>query len=178
MRFQWSSKRIDNLKILFEAGLSAAQIAGELGGDLTRNAVIGKIHRLGLSGRAKSPAPASREAKPRRERKVSQYLRQNAKPNYRGQHVAAVAMLPDAAPAPTPEVIPIHQRVALMELTDAVCHWPVGDPLQPEFHFCGGRAINGMPYCAHHCRIAYEPAREPQRSRRGFRPGRHLYGWA
>src|SRR5205085_7702263 len=62
----WSDDRVEQLKKLWEAGLSASQIAAELG-NVTRNAVIGKVHRLGLSGRAKSPssaAPRPRKARP------------------------------------------------------------------------------------------------------------------
>ena len=54
----WSDDRVEQLKKLWEAGLSASQIAAELG-NVTRNAVIGKVHRLGLSGRAKSPSSAA-----------------------------------------------------------------------------------------------------------------------
>jgi len=62
----WSDDRVEQLKKLWEGGLSASQIAAELG-NVTRNAVIGKVHRLGLSGRAKSPssaAPASARPAP------------------------------------------------------------------------------------------------------------------
>src|SRR5207249_7827152 len=62
----WSDDRVEQLKKLWESGLSASQIAAELG-NVTRNAVIGKVHRLGLSGRAKSPstaAPRQRKARP------------------------------------------------------------------------------------------------------------------
>ena len=61
----WTDERVELLKKLWADGLSASQIAAELGG-ITRNAVIGKVHRLGLSGRAKSPsssAPRPRKAR-------------------------------------------------------------------------------------------------------------------
>ncbi len=54
----WTDERVETLKKLWTEGLSASQIAAELGG-ITRNAVIGKVHRLGLSGRAKSPSSAA-----------------------------------------------------------------------------------------------------------------------
>jgi GcrA cell cycle regulator len=69
----WSDDRVEQLKKLWEAGLSASQIAAELG-NVTRNAVIGKVHRLGLSGRAKSPstaAPRQRKARPAQMVRVS-----------------------------------------------------------------------------------------------------------
>lgn len=154
----WTDDRVTRLKALWKDGLSAAQIAAELG-YVTRNGVIGKVHRLGLSGRAKAPS-GSRERSPRRPRIVSAVPRASRAPT-----ALAHAYQVEAAPEPTAfeNVIPLHQRVSLMELSDAVCHWPVGDPLEPDFHFCGGKALAGFPYCAHHSRVAYQPASARQR---------------
>jgi GcrA cell cycle regulator len=60
-------------------------------------------------------------------------------------------------------VVPMNQRLSLLELNEATCHWPVGDPSSPEFFFCGGRALPGLPYCAHHSRVAYQPAADRRR---------------
>lgn len=147
----WTDDRVTMLKNLWEKGLSASQIAAELG-NVTRNAVIGKVSRLGLCGtRAKCPADAGRHAhkvRPRR-RKVAIF-----RPRTALAHVAAVEAEPDHVEA---LVIPIHQRRSLLELNDAVCHWPVGNPGEADFHFCGGKALPSLPYCAHHSRIAYPP---------------------
>jgi GcrA cell cycle regulator len=62
-------------------------------------------------------------------------------------------------------VIPFSERVTIMELRDSMCRWPMGDPTTPEFRFCGGKAITGLPYCPHHSRIAYQPAAERRRER-------------
>jgi GcrA cell cycle regulator len=48
-------------------------------------------------------------------------------------------------------------------LNEATCHWPVGDPSSPDFFFCGGKALAGLPYCAHHSRVAYQPAADRRR---------------
>ena len=68
----------------------------------------------------------------------------------------------------------MSQRLSLLELNEATCHWPVGDPSSPEFFFCGGKALTGLPYCAHHSRVAYQPAadrrRHQRRSRRQGKP--------
>ena len=61
----WTDERVEQLKKMWLDGLSASQIAGELANGITRNAVIGKVHRLGLSGRVKSPAPASTRPRPK-----------------------------------------------------------------------------------------------------------------
>lgn len=52
-------------------------------------------------------------------------------------------------------LVPMSQRLSLLELTEATCHWPIGDPSSSEFFFCGGRTLTSLPYCAHHARMAY-----------------------
>jgi GcrA cell cycle regulator len=157
----WSDERVEQLKKLWEAGLSASQIAAELG-NVTRNAVIGKVHRLGLSGRAKSPssaAPRPRKARP------AQHMMRVSRPVSRGNtalaHVFEVELEPD--PIAYDNVVPMSQRLSLLELNEATCHWPVGDPASSDFFFCGGKALTGLPYCAHHSRIAYQPAADRRR---------------
>jgi len=151
----WSDDRVEQLKKLWEGGLSASQIAAELG-NVTRNAVIGKVHRLGLSGRAKSPssaAPRPRKARP------AQHMMRVSRPVSRGNtalaHAFEVEMEPD--PITYDNVVPMSQRLSLLE------HWPIGDPSSSEFFFCGGRALSSLPYCAHHSRIAYQPASDRRR---------------
>ena len=152
----WTDERVEALKKLWAEGLSASQIAAELGG-ITRNAVIGKVHRLGLAGRAKSPASAA--PRPRKARAASAMLR-ISRPALRGN--TALAQLYETDPDPQPEladnVIPLGQRRTLLELNDETCRWPIGDPGSPEFFFCGGQTITSLPYCAYHSRIAYQPA--------------------
>ena len=92
----WSDDRVDQLKKLWEAGLSASQIAAELG-NVTRNAVIGKVHRLGLSGRAKSPATAV--PRPRKARPAAQMMRVS-RPMSRGNTALAQAFEIELEPDP------------------------------------------------------------------------------
>lgn len=163
----WTDDRVEQLKKLWEAGLSASQIAAELG-NVTRNAVIGKVHRLGLSGRAKSPssaAPRPRKARP------AQHMVRISRPQSRGN--AALARIFETEPEPDPiafdNVVPLSQRRTLVELTEDTCRWPIGDPGSADFFFCGGKSLTGLPYCAHHSRVAYQPAtdrrRNPQKPR-------------
>src|ERR1700737_1276452 len=162
----WSDDRVEQLKKLWEAGLSASQIAAELG-NVTRNAGIGKVHRLGLSGRAKSPssaAPRQRKARP------AQHMMRVSRPVSRGNTALAHAFEVELEPDPIAydNVVPMSQRLSLLELNETTCHWPIGDPSSSEFFFCGGKALASLPYCAHHSRIAYQPASAPRpRSRRG-----------
>jgi GcrA cell cycle regulator len=160
----WTDDRVEQLKKLWESGLSASQIAAELG-NITRNAVIGKVHRLGLSGRAKSPSTAAP-----RQRKVRapQHMMRISRPMARGNTALAHAFEVETEPDPIAfdNVVPMNQRRTLLELTEDTCHWPVGDPGSSEFFFCGGKALGGLPYCAHHSRVAYQPAGDRRRDRR------------
>src|ERR1700732_5157754 len=144
----WSDDRVEQLKKLWEGGLSASQIAAELG-NVTRNAVIGKVHRLGLSGRAKSPssaAPRQRKARP------AQHMMRVSRPVSRGNtalaHAFDVEMEPD--PVAFDNVVPMSQRLSLLELNEATCHWPIGDPASSDFFFCGGKGPPRLPYFAPH----------------------------
>jgi GcrA cell cycle regulator len=144
---------------LWADGLSASQIAAELGG-ITRNAVIGKVHRLGLSGRAKSPSSSA--PRPRKARSSGHMMRVQ-RPQMRGN----TALAYDYQEDPEPELIeiPIEQRKTLLQLNEKTCHWPVGDPGSTEFFFCGGEA-NDSPYCSFHSRVAYQPASDRRRDKR------------
>lgn len=159
----WTDNRVEQLKKLWEAGLSASQIASELG-NMTRNAVIGKVHRLGLSGRAKSPSsgvPRQRKVRPARH-----MMRVN-RPVSRVQTALAQVFAVEAEPDPIvyDTVVPISQRASLLELNENNCHWPVGDPCNEDFFFCGGKSLSSLPYCAHHSRVAYQPPSDRRRSR-------------
>jgi GcrA cell cycle regulator len=140
----WSDARTDRLRVLFEAGRSAAEIAVDLGGGITRNAVIGKLHRIGLR-KDKKPKVA------RRPRDRVFRPRQPATPAIARQRVEEPVYCDDYVP-------PAEQRRSLLELDGTNCHWPIGHPGEPDFHFCGGEAFGPGPYCAHHARIAYVPA--------------------
>jgi GcrA cell cycle regulator len=162
----WTDERVEALKRLWSEGLSASHIAAELGG-VTRNAVIGKVHRLGLAGRAKSPTSSA--PRPRKPRSHGHMLRVS-RPSVRGNTALAHAFELDveAEPELVDNVIPMGQRRTLLELTEATCHWPIGDPGQPDFFFCGGQTVSGLPYCAYHSRVAYQPV-HMRRDRRPLR---------
>jgi GcrA cell cycle regulator len=159
----WTDERVERLKKLWADGLSASQIAGELGG-ITRNAVIGKVHRLGLSGRAKSSSSGT--ARPRKARAPG--MMRVPRSSMRGNTALAHAYEHDLEPEPEllDNVIPMGQRRTILELTEDTCHWPIGDPGSPEFFFCGGGTVNGLPYCSHHSRVAYQPASDRRRNPR------------
>src|SRR5450432_3745973 len=167
----WTDERVALLTKLWADGLSASQIAAELGG-ITRNAVIGKVHRLGLSGRAKSPsASAPRPRKARAHAHAHTHLMRVSRPAIRGN--TALAHAYDFEQEPEPElvdnIIPLGQRRTILELTEETCRWPIGDPGSTDFFFCGGQAGTGAPYCTFHSRVAYQPAGDRRRDRRPLR---------
>ena len=162
----WTDDRVELLAKLWGEGLSASQVAAALGGGVTRNAVIGKVHRLGLSGRAKAGAPAPQRAvakvRPPHQPRVDQGVRVPSREGDAGLRqnlpLADSRWSYDTA-------LPESQRVSILELRDSMCRWPIGDPSKPDFGFCGGQSVAGLPYCGHHCRIAYQPATERRRLR-------------
>lgn len=139
----WTDERVESLKKLWLEGLSASQIAKQLGG-ITRNAVIGKVHRLGLSGRAAPSKPARVVVRAPRPRPV-----------------AAPSLPRRLEVRPTPSLRPVLREEApgsatVLTLGSDSCRWPIGDPASREFSFCGQAADHG-PYCEHHAAVAYQP---------------------
>lgn len=165
----WTDERVDMLKKLWSEGLSASQIAGRLGG-VTRNAVIGKVHRLGLSGRAttsrmKTHRPRARIAGAQK-RQVKSRFAQSGNPAVRAlYHPEAEPFMPQAEEL----VIPLAERKSIQTLSESSCRWPIGDPQHSEFHFCGKGKVPGLPYCEHHARRAFQPP-QPRRRERDLVP--------
>jgi GcrA cell cycle regulator len=144
----WTDERVETLKKLWLDGLSASQIAKQLGG-VTRNAVIGKVHRLGLSGRAAPSHPSRTTFKtPRAPRPISM-------PAPRPR-----AMEPRAHHAPAPRAAPyvdLPGTATVLTLGAHMCKWPIGDPSSDDFTFCGRVSSDEGPYCIDHARMAYAP---------------------
>ncbi|MFA7429502.1 MAG: GcrA family cell cycle regulator [Rhodospirillaceae bacterium] len=120
----WTDERIEELKSLWSEGLTTGEIGKRLG--VSKNAVVGKAHRLGLKGR---PSPIKRAA------------------------TGAPAKPPRAKPAEAKQ--PPAKIRSVVDLSAHTCRWPIGDPREPGFHFCGAPSAPGKPYCAEHAAIAY-----------------------
>ncbi len=160
----WTDERVELLKKLWQDGLSASQIAAELGG-VTRNAVIGKVHRLGLSGRGQPTSSIKRQ-----RRTHSTGIRR-----LRPVTVGNLALksnldyLPEADLQPRKNVVvPIPLKLSIFQLNEHTCKWPIGDPGQDDFHFCGHDSLESGPYCEYHAGVAYQA---PEPRRRSRRPG-------
>jgi GcrA cell cycle regulator len=186
----WNDDRIEQLKQLWDKGVSASQIADQLGGGITRNAVIGKAHRLGLKARpspvktepskkavaAAAPAPAAAapaSAAPAAPAPTPQPAPTVARAPERP--LADEAVAEPVLDAPTPMVADAPQKsksnggkatkVTLLDLNDKICKWPIGHPGDEDFHFCGKPVNPGTPYCLEHCAVAYQ-AQLPRRDKR------------
>jgi len=181
----WTDERVELLKKMWGEGQSASQIAKELGG-VTRNAVIGKVHRLGLSNRSTTTATPKTEAKakaaPKPEAKPAA-PKERAQPKpapapaaaevkptnvtpLRRQIVPAGQPLPPQpsaneispeALARVSEVEKKAKKISLLDLTEKTCKWPVGDPATDDFWFCGLPSQAGKPYCEAHVGVAFQP---------------------
>jgi len=182
----WTDDRVALLKKMWKDGHSAADIAKELGKGVTRNAVIGKAHRMGLSGRPSpikgTPAPAAKpsakkakiseekelKAKKDKTPKVSKGEEAKVKPSKKDKALKAGKKSPSNLLEEAMEkddvllsnvnidTPPADGGVALIDLTERMCKWPYGDPREEGFTFCGRPAYPGKPYCADHVLVAYQ----------------------
>lgn len=135
----WTDEKIEDLKKLWAKGLSTAEIGRALG--VSKNAVVGKSHRLGLKPR---PSPIS------------------------GKPVEAAPVA--AKPKPKPKAKESEKIGDIIDLGPQMCRWPFGDPGDDDFHFCGRQVAAGKPYCAEHCSVAYvskSNSRDRDRDRSG-----------
>ena len=134
----WTEERIEQLKSLWTEGLSASHIAKLMGG-VSRNAVIGKVHRLGLSGRAMVPRP--------------ERIRLHGTP----RHCPRAHLPEPPIVEEDPVILEDGSFATVLTINDRMCRWPIGDPAENEFHFCGRKPKLASPYCEAHSRKAYQP---------------------
>jgi GcrA cell cycle regulator len=173
----WTDERVEKLKRLWSEGLSASQIAAQLGG-VSRNAVIGKVHRLNLPGRAKAGGTVATSRNNTAAKRPTSAPRA---PNYASRVTTRTVARTVGATVVKEEieveafeqveyrpssnvVVPIARRLGLTDLTERTCKWPVGDPLKEDFHFCGCEAPDSSPYCSYHARLAYQPVHDRRRA--------------
>jgi GcrA cell cycle regulator len=176
-KMPWTEDRVETLKKLWADGLSASQIAAKLGMGVTRNAVIGKVHRLNLAGRVTAP----RNQAPRAARKAPgtggpSIPRSPSAPSMPTAGATALKSYaqtqasPRLAPLPEPKPLRLVEsskdgRITILHLSDKTCKWPIGDPTHDDFCFCGHGPRDGSPYCEYHARMAYQPAQDRHRRR-------------
>ena len=138
----WTTERERKLKELWKKGHTASQIA-EMIGNTTRNAVIGKAHRLNLQARASSKKPS---VKVDAENNNTQEI----KTQKMGRKAKFKALLLD-------KNFEQENPKKLEELTDLTCRWPIGHPYEKNFYFCGRKPLEKFPYCKLHVLYAFQP---------------------
>ena len=138
----WTPERENKLKELWKKGHTASQIASMLG-DTTRNAVIGKAHRLNLEARAVAKKTASKT-------KAENIIPNNNKGEKLSRKARFRSLLLDKNFEP-------ENPKTLEELTDENCKWPIGHPYEKNFYFCGRKPMEKFPYCKLHILYAFQP---------------------
>ena len=138
----WTTEREEKLKELWKKGHTASQIATLIGGT-TRNAVIGKAHRLNLEARAASKKSTSKIT-------TENNTTPESKKQKLGRKARFKALLLDKSFEP-------ENPKKLEELTDETCRWPIGHPYEEKFYFCGRKSIDKFPYCKLHVLYAFQP---------------------
>ena len=147
----WTYERVEKLKKLWDEGHTASRIAAELG-EVTRNAVIGKAHRLGLSGRMASKKSTGGIS----------IIRKKKVNLYKNQKIVDISPAIDEPMNPT----------MFSDIKDGLCRWPLGEPDEIDFKFCGRSTKEGIVYCQAHYKQAYQPlskVRERRKLKRKFR---------
>jgi len=146
----WTTERVELLKQQYEEGLTCRQIAASIG--VSRNAVIGKLTRLGLTRgpgtepRATTAKPRAAKSVPRQQYQMLQVVYENGKPVCNGPVASA-------------------RPCTLFELSEERCRWPISTPGAEDFCFCGNMPLHGVPYCEGHSRLAYRNGARPRVAR-------------
>ena len=143
----WTSEKVEKLKELWSKGHTASQIA-EMLGDTTRNAVIGKAHRLNLEARAPSKQSSSHRSKENK-----QPIRRSSTPMSRKAKFQSI-LLDKNFEAENPK--------SLEELSEETCKWPIGHPNEEKFYFCGRKPEGEFPYCKLHVLYAFQPKNQKE----------------
>jgi GcrA cell cycle regulator len=155
----WTEGRIALLKDMWATGISASRIAHDLGG-VSRNSVIGKVHRLGLSGRAKTiKHPDDRKPRIHRVQRFREVMPMAIENTGAAPLSLSSIAVGEGDPSVTPDCCrPGSHSCTLMELTPSTCRWPLWNDAQPERLYCGAPGAdleNKVSYCKHHSAIAY-----------------------
>lgn len=154
---EWNDEAITKLRVLWAEGHSTAEIGRRMG--VSKNAVVGKAHRLGLTAR---PSPIKRDGEKSPRRRQPKRAQANTLP------VLAAAMTPVAEPEPPPRLVVERPQPVLLRAVPTPrpgarvtpCCWPIGEPGTRSFHFCDVNAIAGKPYCEDHSALAYVKVRD------------------
>jgi GcrA cell cycle regulator len=148
----WTTDRVERLRVLWAQGYSHTQVAADLNCGMSRSAIAGKIMRLRLPPRDKGHPTPIRRAPPATLAPKPRPQRRNPSHNI----LAAIAIAEDepGLPERLKGEAPDGTGIKFSELRPDTCRFPRGDPQEPDFEFCGARALTDKPYCVHHTRMS------------------------
>ncbi len=180
----WTDQMVEDLKIMWKQGLTTAEIGKRLG--VSKNSIVGKVHRLGLSGRPSpikkkdaNPTSVVENKKTTKEKTTKvekvepvkpakEEIKKQVKEETKVEKVEKTVVVEPINPIEKEEIKEIKikecqksdfdksaKAVSLMELDNHTCRWPIGDPKDENFHFCGRKVRIGQTYCDEHSQIAY-----------------------
>ena len=138
----WNEEKVEKLKELWGKGSTASQIAEIIGG-ISRNAVIGKAHRLNLSSKIKTRNASSSQNFDNSSEETSSKQRRGRKNKFQ-----SLIIEKDFEP---------ENPKKLEELDESSCKWPIGHPEEQSFYFCGRSSLKDFSYCKLHLLYAYQP---------------------
>lgn len=162
----WTDEMVDQLREMWKQGLTTGEIGKRLG--VSKNSIVGKVHRLGLSGR---PSPIKKKDEteaPAEKKEATENVAKTTKPKVEKapapkapkvekkaeEKVEVEEKIEISAPAPHHH----NGKTSLTDLDNHTCRWPIGDPKDENFHFCGRKVRIGQTYCDEHANIAYVKA--------------------
>lgn len=162
----WTEKMVEDLKVFWKQGLTTGEIGKRLG--VSKNSIVGKVHRLQLDAR---PSPIKKKdeiaeekapAKPKAENKncaKAKTAAKNAAPAAEEKAPAAPVKAGEPAKTFAPKAAApaksYNGNAKLTDLDNHTCRWPIGDPKDENFHFCGRKIRMGQTYCEEHAALAY-----------------------
>jgi GcrA cell cycle regulator len=153
----WTDEAVEELKKMWDKGMTTGQIAKVL--NVTKNSIIGKVHRLCLTAR---PSPIKKTANPDAEKKTPKAAKTCKKASQSKQPAEKPSKEPKKATieeiAKPASVVIEETNIPLVKLDNHTCRWPIGDPRDEEFCFCGKRIRTGQTYCEEHAAVAYVKA--------------------
>jgi GcrA cell cycle regulator len=159
-KFPWTAERVALLRARWSQGASALQISRELGAEISRNSVLGKIHRLGIATLSPFGGGRGKRFANRKKHRAAGGKRERPQRPLPAWVAAAEPYIDNPL---VDADIPRSQRCSLLELSRATCRWPVGDPGGSDFFYCGAAPFADKPYCAAHCARAYRPPQDTTR---------------
>ena len=167
----WDNATLKKLKALTGKGLSTSEIGKRLG--MSKNAIVGKLNRLGWNAKASATGAEKTEKKTVAKKIVEKVTgvkkaaatkapaKKAVTVKAPAKKVAPAKAEPKASAKSNAKNLAMHQRIIqhsleMANLKPNQCRWPIGDPDSEHFHFCGETVFVGKPYCYEHCKQAYQ----------------------